>query len=538
MRGPGRPTKKAFVALGGGVLVALSLPPWGFWPLAFVGIILFEIALGETPDRGTRFRYGWLFAAGWLFPGMVWMWFLTAPGYILATAMFAVFHGVAAMATPTGNWRVIGRPAAHTLAEALRFCFPFGGVPLASLAISQSGGPLLGVARVGGAVLLTWVTFQIGFALAGPSPAIPSFAKRHARNARGAPHGMLALLGVVLVMVLAAVAPSGDATGKSLKIAVVQGGGPQGTHAINTDSSLVVARHLAATATIKPSDGVDVVVWPENVIDVDSFAGSPELAEVAAEAKRLHATFLVGVTEDAPGDHFTNAQVVVGPDGTYDPGPGGRYDKVRRVPFGEYVPLRGLLEALGAPTNLVPRNAIAGTKPAYLTLPGTGGVRVAVVISWEVFFGGRARDGVSHGGQLIINPTNGSSYTWTVLQSQQIASSKLRAVETGRWVAQAAPTGFSAFITPDGDVLQRTSVSQAKVIEHDVALRTGNTWYVLITDKPWVALVAAVLGIAFWQSGWRPRRPNRMRRRGDASAGAAAGDSHVDDHRDGAVIHE
>src|SRR4051812_2930893 len=128
-----RPTSRSFLALGGGVLVAASLPPWGVWPLAFVGIIVFELALGAAPDRGTRFRYGWMFAAGWLFPGMVWMWFLTPPGYIVATALFAVFHGLAAMAAPTGRWRVIARPAAHTLAEALRFCFPFGGVPLASL---------------------------------------------------------------------------------------------------------------------------------------------------------------------------------------------------------------------------------------------------------------------------------------------------------------------------------------------------------------------------------------------------------------------
>jgi hypothetical protein len=94
------------------------------------------------------------------------------------------------------------------------------------------------------------------------------------------------------------------------------------------------------------------------------------------------------------------------------------------VPFGEYMPLRGLLSALGAPTGLVPRDAVPGTDPAYLTLPD--GTRVAVVISWEVFFGGRVRDGVEHGGEFVINPTNGSSYTWTVLQTQQIASSSVR----------------------------------------------------------------------------------------------------------------
>ncbi len=502
---PRRPRKQSVLSILGGCLVALALPPWGFWPLAFLGIIVFETALGESPTRQQRFRCGWLFGAGWLYPGMVWMWFLTTPGYLVAAALFAALHGVAAMLSPTGHWRVIGRPAAHTLVEALRFCFPFGGVPLASLAISQSSGPLVGVVRIGGPLLLTWITFQIGFALAGPSPAIPQFAKRRRPNASGAAHGVIALLAVVAVVIVAAFAPTGHDTGRSLRVAAVQGGGPQGTHAISTDAGVVLSRHLAATQTIHSQDKVDLVVWPENVIDVYSFAGSSELGEVAAEAKRLNAPLAVGITEETQDNHFLNAQVVVSPSGEII----SRYEKVRRVPFGEYMPMRGLLEALGAPTDLVPRNAVAGTGPAFVTLPD--GTRVAVVISWEVFFAGRARDGVRHGGEMIINPTNGSSYTWTVLQTQQVASSRLRAIETGRWLVQAAPTGFSAFVSPDGDVIDRTSVSERKVIIHDIAMRTGRTWYVSLGDLPWVGLIALVFAIAVVQSGWRPpKRRNSL----------------------------
>ena len=103
--------------------------------------------------------------------------------------------------------------------------------------------------------------------------------------------------------------------------------------------------------------------------------------------------FAVGITEDVAGepDRFTNAQVIVTPDGEVT----SRYDKVRRVPFGEYVPLRGLLEALGAPVDQMPHDAVAGTTPAVLDLPD--GTRLGVVISWEVFFGGRAREGVREG---------------------------------------------------------------------------------------------------------------------------------------------
>ncbi len=239
------------------------------------------------------------------------------------------------------------------------------------------------------------------------------------------------------------------------------------------------------TRTLEP--GPDLVVWPENVIDVELFVDSVERDEIAAEARRLNAPILVGVTEEAVDvDGFLNAQVVVEPKGEVT----GRYEKVRRVPFGEYMPLRGLLQAMGAPTDLVPRNAVAGTGPAFLD---TSIGRVAVVISWEVFFGGRGRDGTSQGGRLLVNPTNGSSYTGTVLQTQQVASSRLRAIESDRWVVQVAPTGFSAFVSPQGEVSDRSGVSEQRVATHTVELRDGRTPYNRLGDIPFVAATALLL---------------------------------------------
>ena len=493
-----RLSAKTAMAIGGGMCVALSLPPWGIWPLAFIGVAIFETSLGETSPRRIRAARGWLFAAAWMLPGMAWMWSLTVPGYFAAVALFAGYHAVAAMVCPPGPWRVVARPAAHTLAEALRLVFPFGGVPLATLPIGQADGPFAGVSRVGGVILLTWVVFQIGFALAGPSPFVPQLARKRGRSG-GQWHGAIGLVAAVAVVVIAAtVAPDGTevADPATLRVAAVQGGGPQGTRAINSDPREVFDRHLEASRSIAPGS-VDLVVWPENVIDVFSFAGSQELAEVTAEAARIGAPFAVGITEDAPGDHFLNAEVVVTPEGKIV----SRYDKVHRVPFGEYMPLRGLLHALGAPTNLVPRDAVAGTGPAYLDVPLSSGpaagvtVRAGVVISWEVFFGSRAAEGVDHGATFILNPTNGSSYTGTILQTQQIASSRLRALENGRWVVQASPTGFSAFVSPDGDVLDRTAVSEQKVITRRITLTSGRTWYSHLGDVPFELLaMMALLG--------------------------------------------
>ncbi len=503
----------AALASGGGLLVALSLPPWGWWPLAFLGVALFEVALGPRAAPRRRALLGAVFAATWLSMGMGWMWFLTVPGYLVAVAAFAGGHALAAAVAPAGPWRVIARPAAHTLVEAVRLVVPFGGVPLATLAIGQAGGPLLGVARVGGVLLLTWLVFQVGVAGGALVTTVLGTGDRHGAHGRRdltAPgratrHAWAALAVGALVVLASAVAPSGADTGRALRVTVVQGGGPQGTHAIDTDPRLVLDRHLAATATIAPGTA-DLVLWPENVINVRTFAGSDVHDAIAREAARIGAPVAVGITEsvaatpERPLGAFLNAQVVVDPDGRIV----SRYEKVRRVPFGEYMPLRGLLTALGAPVEQVPRDAVAGDGPAVLDLvdAGAGGeaVRSATVISWEVFFGDRARSGVRGGGQLVLNPTNGSSYTGTILQSQQVASSRLRAVETGRWVVQAAPTGFSAFVTDDARVLQRTAVSERAVISEEVPLRSGHTWYVRTGDAPVQLALLAALAVAWWRS--------------------------------------
>lgn len=494
------------VAAAGGLAAAMALPPWGWWPLSFVGVALLEVGLGRSPGRRNRAAAGFTFAFVWLMVGTAWMWQLTAPGYVVANVVFALYHAVAALAAPTGRWRLVGRPLAHTLVETLRLSFPFGGVPLATMGIAQAGGPFLAIARVGGVIALAWFTFQLGTAL-GAAAGVAGSARR-ARPVECARRPALpAAVGVavaVALLAVALVAPRGHGTGVFVDVAAVQGGGEQGTSADEVPSRLVTERHVEATAAIEPDADLDLVLWPENVVDVADFASSEARVAVAEQAARLGVPIAVGVTEDVADqpDRFTNAQVVVTPDGDIV----SRYDKVRRVPFGEYVPLRGLLEALGAPVDQIGRDALAGTDPAVLDLPLPDGssLRVAVVISWEVFFGGRAREGVKEGGGFIVNPTNGASYTGTIVQTQQIASSRLRAVETGRWVVQAAPTGFSAFVTPGGDVIDRTAVSERAVIRHEVEVRTGRTWYVALGDAPFIVVLLAAFG-AVHALAWRER---------------------------------
>ena len=486
--------RSRLLALVAGLLIALSMPPWGLWPGALLGSALF-ISL-SAQRRREHFVLGLIFGIAWFGPTTAWMYFLTAPGYAIAVVFFAALHACAAAIARHSKIVKIG---AHSLVEMIRLVAPFGGIPLATLGISQANGPLLPIARLGGVPLLTLVVFTIG-ALVAELGAAWNKATRPSRS------WMAGATTVVALLVIAIASPSGSDL-EPIKVAAIQGGGRQGTSALEVPSIDVTYAHLAASQLVRDSDEVDMVLWPENAIDVNRQAfGDSSVADLLrAEASRLNVPFVVGVTEDAefvydvkPGN-FVNAQYVVMPDGAI----GDRYVKVIKVPFGEYIPFRSLLESLGAPVGLIPKDAISGRGPAVVDVPNVS--TLGVVISWEVFFGSRARNAVRSGGEIIVNPTNGASYTWTIVQSQQVASSKLRAVETGRWVLQVAPTGYSATVDPSGNVLERSKISEQRVLIATPTRRTGSTIYTRLGDLPFtvIAMVITCLPLA-----WSRRSPS------------------------------
>jgi apolipoprotein N-acyltransferase len=299
----------------------------------------------------------------------------------------------------------------------------------------------------------------------------------------------------VAVALVGVVAPDG-AVDRRLTVAVVQGGGPRGVRAVARDPAPVFQRHVEATAGVRPP--VDLVLWPEDVVDVEAeVATTPEGATLAALARSLGATLVAGVVQDEPGNRFRNSAVPWGPDGTVLP----RYDKVHRVPFGEYIPARGLFERL-ADLSDVPRDATVGRGPAVLDTPAG---RLGVVISYEVFFPERARSAVRAGGRVVLVPTNASSYRDSQIPAQEVVVARLRALETGRWVVQAAPTGYSAVVDHHGHVLARSRLGGAAVLRHQVQLRTGRTVFVSLGPAPVVLAAAATLAIAHRRRRARPR---------------------------------
>jgi apolipoprotein N-acyltransferase len=472
------------LALLAGVLIAFSLPPWGWWPLALLGLALMYRTLEGRSPRA-RLLLGWLTGLGMLGIGIVWFGEFSIPGAVLSIVFEAVFIAVAGLLTPPTRGRVVAFPAALALTEVARGAFPFGGIPLAGVSLGQVHGPLAPFARVTGGLGLLVLAAVAGMGLL-------ALARRRLVPA------LLAVGVVVVAAGLGAVAPDGGPDARAIPVALVQGGGPRGFRAVETDPTDVENRHFAATDAV--SGRPELVMWPEDVVDVDErVERTREGSALADLAQGLGSTLVVGVVEGEGTDHFRNMVVAWGPDG----GLVGRYEKVRRVPFGEYVPFRSFVKRI-ADLSAVPADAIPGTRPGLLRTPAG---RLGVLISYEVFFNDRGRHAVNAGGEVLLVPTNAASFSTSQVPTQELAAASLRALETGRWLAQAGPTGYTAIVTPRGKVLDRSRLGVRRVVTGTLHARHGRTLFVRFGDAPLTVLAAlAVLaGLAAQARAAAPR---------------------------------
>ena len=471
--------RRLVVALAGAVTM-LSLPPWGWWPLAPIGLAVFaHLFRGRTLRQ--RLGLAWAFWMGGYVLAMFWMIDLTVPGWLIATPIEAlIMAGPWVLLPAEGPWRRAGIPAALVLGEALRWVVPFGGVPMSNLALGQVDAPWVDVVRIAGPLLLVAVVGVLAV-------AVEAAAARQPRRS------IIAVGTVVLLLVVAGSAPSGrdDAP---IDVAVVQAGGQLGTNAVDSDVAAVFDRHVAAMDAQPPD--VDLVVWSESSAVSDGpLQSSARMDQLRTLADRFDATIIANFSE-REDDHFRNAAVAVAP----AIGLVGRYDKVHLVPFGEYVPLRGFIENF-ADLSLIPREAIAGEGAAVLDTPYGP---VATVISFEVYFAERVRSGVQAGGRIVTNPTLASSYTTTMVPGQSLASARLRAIESGRWVLQASTTGFTGIVAPDGTVVARSGLRESTVLTAQAQLRSGLTWAIRLGKWPMttVALVLLVAANAVRRGEW------------------------------------
>jgi apolipoprotein N-acyltransferase len=473
--------------LAAGLLLTASLPPFGWWILGLAGAALLADTLVRLDGMRMRLLAG--AAAGVTLYGVGWFWMseFSAPGYVIAVLIEVAIISLASLTVAKGRlWAV---PAALVLAEYVRDHFPFGGVPLAGLPLGQVGGPLAPAARLGGQLLVV--------ALIGAVAVAAAAAVRR----------RFVYAGVALVLVVAAVvgghvASSTTQRTGTLRVAAVQGGGRRGLRAIYGDPTQVFLAQVRATAQVEPP--VDLVVWPEDVIDVDRVQGSPQAEAVANISRNLNATVVAGIVEDAGPTHFANAALAWDPDGTI----AARFDKVHRVPYGEYIPFRGLVKHF-ANLDAVPRDARAGHGPPILD---TAAGRLGVAISYEVFFSDRARLAARHGAGIMLVPTNASSFSTGQVPAQELAAARLRAMETGRWVVQSAPTGYTAMVDDNGRVLAHSDLGKQDVIQRTVERRHGQTPATRLGDglPALAALLAAGAALLLPAGARRPEEKLRV----------------------------
>jgi len=194
---------------------------------------------------------------------------------------------------------------------------------------------------------------------------------------------------------------------------------------------------------------------------------------------------LVGITETVTAQTFRNEVVAFGPDGAIV----GTYEKVHRVPFGEYVPYRGFFEHL-ANLSAVPQDAIPGHSPGFIRTPSAP---VGLMVSYEVFFADSGRAATRAGAQVLFVPTNTSSYSTSQVPTQEVAAARLQAIEEGRDLVQVAPTGYSAVVDNRGRVLQRSVLGARQVLVASVPLRDGATIYERFGDLPVLVLAGLAL---------------------------------------------
>lgn len=464
--------------------------------------------------RGVRSRRGALlgFVFGLGYYGIILYWILRV-GVIawlpLAVSQAAFAAGFGALAPRLWDdrrpWRsALGAAVLWTGIDWIRGVWPVGGFTWGALGNTQHGnGLLLPLATLTGVWGVTFVVVLVnGLVLCA--------LLRMGERGSGASWVRRAVSATAMLAIAAGAATLPGflgvpaASGPALEVAVVQGNAPRERPTDFYLRSREVAQNHIRLNLELASDPPDLAVWPENSLDVDPAQDAQLRAAVEASIRTVGVPTLAGAVTDAPGDHWLNQVLYYSPQGQVV----DRYTKTHPVPFGEYVPFRrflGWVEQL----RVVPRDIVAGNEIRLFTVDG---VKVGTPICFENIFPDLFRRFVAAGANLVVVTTNDSSWGDTAASREHVIMSQLRAVETGRWIVQAAISGESAVVDPRGRVVAHTDLFVPAIMRFDVPTSTSKTLYVRWGD--WFPLACGLAVLLLLGS-------QVIRRRGRGSAEAA-----------------
>lgn len=483
---------------GSGLLATFAFPPYDLWPLAVPAVAaLTLLCRGQHPRRAALL--GLAHGAAMFLPMLAWMQVIGVDAWLALTLLEAAFvAAMAALLPAVGRLPIWPLWAAclWVAQELARATVPFGGFPWGRLAFSQTGSPFTPYAAWGGAALVTFATAL--------SATLLALVVLHWRSKGTA---LAALVATVAVPVAGLAIPL-PTDGTPTTAALVQGGVAEAGLDFLGEREEVLRNHVDATEALAADIAAgrvpspDLVIWPENASDIDPFTDRGAFDLIDGAVRDVGVPVLVGAVLDGPGpEHVSNTGIVWSP----DTGPGQRYVKRHPVPFGEYIPFRDQLSGVIARLDQIPRDFFAGSRPGVLDV---GPARVGDVICFEIAYDSLVRDVVDGGAQVLVVQTNNATYNGTGQPEQQLAMSRLRAIEHGRAVLVAATSGISAVVSPDGRVQARSGELTTETLVAEVPLRDGRTVAGRLGSAPeWVlaalGLLAAVLA---WGLARRDRR--------------------------------
>jgi apolipoprotein N-acyltransferase len=426
-----------------------------FEPVAVAWLIPVAVAGFVLTTRELSLRRGLVvglcFGAAFYFVHIFWMRAVGIPAWLALSTLETMFYGVlGALSALVQRHRLwpVWFAAAWTAVEVWRSGWPLGGMPWGRLAFGVVDTPLAHALPYAGAVGVSFLLALLGALLAWlvAGPVAGEGGRRVAA---------LCLAALVVLLGVPAVHPWQAKAQSQVTVAVVQGDVPGNGDDILYDFRKVTQNHVDATVDLAGQVAAgevaepDLVVWPENSTAVDPFSDSQTNAGIREASAAIGVPILVGAIVDGPGhDQVLNQGIV------WDPqtGAGDRYTKWHPVPFGEYIPLRSVFTRYNFFDRLreVGRDMLSGTRREPLDVHG---LQVADAICFDIAYDDGITAQIRNGAELLVVQSSQATFIHTDQTDQQFAITRLRAMETGRWVAVATTNGISGLIGPDGHVL-------------------------------------------------------------------------------------
>lgn len=487
-----------------------AFPPRDLWFLAPLSLaVLYAVLRVGRPRIRVGALSGFVFGVAFFVPLLPWIGEYVGPLPWLALAVVMALYLAAFGAVATLTMRLRCAPVWFAVAwvgvEAIRSSFPFGGFPWGRAAFSQTTGLLLPLTSLVGAPGLSFLVAIVGAGVGACALALIDLKRASGGRLRPAAGAAVVVASLIAGAVMSLVgAPGTHATG-SIEVAAVQGNVPRLGLDFNEQRRAVLDNHVEQTMELarQVRDGSrpqpDIVLWPENASDIP-----PSLNPDAAELIRSAATsagvpIVLGTLVPNDDGRPSNSVLLWGvTDRVADSDPSGRYDKHIIQPFGEYLPWRGFFRHFSSYADRA-GDFRPGTGPAILTAQTSEGpVRLGVSTCWEVAFDRSPRQAIDDGAQLLYVPTNNATFGLTEMSSQQLAMSRIRAVETGRDVAVVSTSGLSALIRSDGTIIDQSELFEPALLQSPLELRDGRTVAVRLGAWPERAiLLILVVGFLY-----------------------------------------